>query len=37
MNGFLNSEIYVNDLITFIKDNFAENQFEKMIKMKKVQ
>ncbi len=36
MSGFLNSEIYVNDLITFIKNNFAENQYEKLSKLKKV-
>ncbi len=36
MSGFLKSEIYVNDLITFIKDNFAENQYEKLVKIKKV-
>jgi hypothetical protein len=34
--GFLNSEINVNDLIVFVKDNFAENNFEKMSKLKKV-
>jgi hypothetical protein len=36
MSGFLNSEIYVNDLVTFVKDNFAENQYEKLSKLKKV-
>lgn len=34
--GFLNSEINVNDLIVFVKDNFAENNFEKMSKLKKI-
>ncbi len=34
--GFINSEINVNDLIVFVKDNFSENNFEKMSKLKKV-
>ena len=36
MPSLLHSEIEVNDLIVHIKDNFAENQFEKRLKLQKV-
>jgi hypothetical protein len=34
--NFLNSEIHVNDLIFFIKDNYSENTLEKQAKLEKL-
>jgi hypothetical protein len=35
-NNFLNSDLYVNDLIAFIKENYSETQLEKMEKIQQV-
>ena len=35
-NNFMNSEIYVNELIVYLKDNYAESRFEKNSKQDKV-